>query len=90
MATPMQDPSRILASFHKVKLSGRIELTTALQIAQVRNGLGYILLQDAKRRNRIVENDAIWGNRRWSLFIKCIYISSVRKGVYVCKHLSIF
>mmetsp|Transcript_3761 Transcript_3761/g.3195 ORF Transcript_3761/g.3195 Transcript_3761/m.3195 type:complete len:107 (+) Transcript_3761:218-538(+) len=31
----MQDPSRVLASFHGTKLSGRIELSTALQIAQL-------------------------------------------------------
>ncbi len=35
--TPLQDPGRILASFHGVKLSGKIQLSTALQIAQVKN-----------------------------------------------------
>jgi 26S proteasome regulatory subunit N10 len=33
--TPIQEPGRILASFHGIKLSGKIQLSTALQIAQL-------------------------------------------------------
>jgi 26S proteasome regulatory subunit N10 len=35
LVTPVQDPGRILASFPSVKLGGRIQLSTAVQIAQL-------------------------------------------------------
>jgi len=35
LVTPIQDPGRILASFHEVKLGGSVHLGTALQIAQL-------------------------------------------------------
>jgi len=35
LVTPIQDPGRILSSFHQVKLGGNSQLSTALQIAQL-------------------------------------------------------
>jgi len=48
LATPVQDPGRILASFPSVKIGGRIQLSNALQIAQL--ALKHRLNKNQKQR----------------------------------------
>jgi len=48
LVTPVQDPGRILASFPNVKIGGRIQLSTALQIAQL--SLKHRLNKNQKQR----------------------------------------
>jgi 26S proteasome regulatory subunit N10 len=48
LVTPVQDPGRILASFPGVKLGGRVQLSTALQIAQL--ALKHRLNKNQKQR----------------------------------------
>jgi len=48
LVTPVQDPGRILASFPNVKIGGRIQLSTSLQIAQL--ALKHRLNKNQKQR----------------------------------------
>jgi len=48
LVTPVQDPGRILASFPNVKIGGRIQLATSLQIAQL--ALKHRLNKNQKQR----------------------------------------